>query len=246
MLVSELVTNVVLHAGTDIDLRCCTFSDAARFEVRDGSTVLPGIRHYHVASATGRGIGLVDAIATRWGANPEQHGKVVWFQIGETQASPPQPEASVRRNRRADDFVVRFDGLPVALVRATVEHGDALLRDLAMIDMSKNSDPGAWRSPQIDLTPVLEPVHNARGDGLRVVDVDARFPHGAGKAALERLTRINDGEELAKAGGVSVSAGSPELTACRAWLLSEIALQAEGASPTPWKGPTISTPRCDR
>ena len=243
LLVSELVTNAVLHAGTDIDLRCFTFSDAVRFEVRDGSSVLPGIRNYDISSTTGRGIGLVDAISTRWGANPLPQGKVVWFQIGETEDSPPQPTTPVRRDLRGDDFVVRFERLPVALVRATLEHGDALLRDLVVIDMFANSDPGTWRSPQIDLTPVLEPVHNAHGSGLRVLDVEASFPRRARSAALERLTRINEAEELAQTGAIATPVGLPELAACRAWLLSEIALQGEGASPTPWSLPEDLEPR---
>ena len=243
LLVSELVTNVVLHAGTEIDLRCFTYSDAVRFEVRDGSSVLPGIRHYDISAATGRGISLVDAISTRWGANPEPHGKVVWFQIGETQVSPPQPATPVRHDRREDDFVVRFERLPVALVRATLEHGDALLRDLVMIEMFANSDPGAWRSPQIDLTPVLEPVHNAHGSGLPVIDVEARFPRQARSAALVRLIRINEAEELAQTGAVATPVGLPELAACRMWLLSEIALQGEGASATPWNLPEDLEPR---
>jgi len=243
LLVSELVTNVVLHAGTDIDLRCFTFSDAARFEVRDGSSVLPGIRRYDIGSATGRGISLVDAIATRWGANPEPPGKVVWFQIGETQVSAPDPATPVRSDCREDDFVVRFERLPVALVRATMEHDDALLRDLVMMDMVANSEPGSWRSPQIDLTSVLEPVHNAHGSGLRAIDVEARFPRRARSAALERLTRINEAEELAQTGALATPVGLPELTACRMWLLSEIALQGEGASPTPWNLPADLEPR---
>jgi PAS domain S-box-containing protein len=242
-LVSELVTNVVLHAGTDIDLRCFTFSDAVRFEVRDGSSVLPGIRHYDISAATGRGISLVDAISTRWGANPEPQGKVVWFQIGETQGSPPQPETPVLRDRREDDFVVRLERLPVELVLATLEHGDALLRDLVMVDMFANLDPGAWRSPQIDLTPVLEPVHNAHGSGLRVIDVEARFPRRARTAALERLTRINEAEELAQTGALATPVSLPELRACRMWLLSQIALQGEGAGPKPWKLPADLEPR---
>jgi PAS domain S-box-containing protein len=242
-LVSELVTNVVLHAGTDVDLRCYTYFDADRFEERDGSDVFPGLRHYNIGAATGRGLALVDKISTRWGANSESQGKVVWFQVGEIRNSPPQLQTPVRRDRREDDFVVRLEGLPVAMVRATLEHGDALLRALVMFDMWTTSEPGAWRSPQIDLTPVLEPVHNAHGRGLRVLDLEARFPRSARVAALVRLTKINEAEELTLTGALTASDGLPELKACRTWLLSEIALQGEGRTPTPWNLPEDLEPR---
>lgn len=236
LLVSELVTNVVLHAGTEIDLRCFTFLNSVRFEVRDGSSVLPGIRHYESSATTGRGIALVDAISARWGANRETHGKVVWFQVGDADVPSRAPAVvnPVTATAATDDFLVRFEQLPVALVRATVQHGDALLRDITILDMGQHSDPGAWRSPQIDLTPVLGPVDDAHRKGLQSIDVEARFPRRARSGALERLTRINEAEQIARTATTATQSGLPELTACRGWLLSEIALQAEGAPPTAW------------
>jgi PAS domain S-box-containing protein len=239
LLVSELVTNVVLHAGTDIELRCVTTPSGVRFEVRDGSSVLPGIRHYDVTSATGRGIGLVEAISTRWGASLEPHGKVVWFEIGQSAdgANAAPSVDPVRTDFSDRGFLVCFERLPVALVRATVQHGDALLREVALLDMRANADPRSWRTPQIDLTPVLAHVDDAHSRGVAMIDVEVRFPPGARSAALERLARINDAEKLAETSSLSTPAGIPELSACRTWLLSEIALQAEGVSPTPWELP---------
>ena len=236
LLVSELVTNVVLHAGTDLNVRCFTFSNAVRFEIRDGSAVLPGIRHYDATSTTGRGIRLVEEISSRWGASRESHGKVVWFEMGDNDALWPQAAVhSGGSDEDEGDFMVRFERLPVALVTASMQYGDALIRDIALRDMRENSDPGAWRSPQIDLTPVLTPVNDAHVGGMQVIDVEARFPRRARSAALERLTRVNEAEELARAGVIATPVGLPELGTCRTWLLSEIALQAEGASSTPWK-----------
>ena len=238
LLVSELVTNVVLHAGTDFEVRCLMFSTGARFEVRDGSSVLPGIRHYDVTSATGRGIALVEAIATRWGADLEPQGKVVWFQIDDAVVGTDMPPAVAPVHDFSErGFLVSFERLPVGLCRASVQYGDALLREVAMLEMRAQSDPRAWRTPQIDLTPVLEQVDDAQRNGISVIDVEVRFPRGARSAALERLARINDAEKLAEAGSLATSVGLPELAACRTWLLSEIALQAEGVSATPWTLP---------
>src|SRR5687768_16987549 len=81
LLVSEVVTNAVLHAGTAIRVTVRVESASVRVEVRDGSVALPSRRHYDDGAATGRGLELVDLLATRWGTEQESNGKVVWFEV---------------------------------------------------------------------------------------------------------------------------------------------------------------------
>lgn len=81
LLVSELVANAVLHTGTPIDLVVRCDARRARVEVHDGSPRLPVRKHYSTMSATGRGLVLVDRVASRWGADPTGVGKVVWFEL---------------------------------------------------------------------------------------------------------------------------------------------------------------------
>jgi anti-sigma regulatory factor (Ser/Thr protein kinase) len=81
LLVSELVTNAVVHAGTDIEL--CLRRNAAGLlvTVRDESGALPVRRRYPVESATGRGLTLLQSLADSWGTELTEHGKVVWFTV---------------------------------------------------------------------------------------------------------------------------------------------------------------------
>lgn len=81
LLTSEVVTNAVLHAGTTLQLRVLGEGGAIRIEVTDGSVSSPTRRHYSAEAATGRGLGLVEALATRWGTRAEATGKTVWFTI---------------------------------------------------------------------------------------------------------------------------------------------------------------------
>ena len=81
LLVSEVVTNAVLHAGTEIRLRCQQTSTGIRFEVFDQSPLLPAIRHYDAEAMTGRGLGMVSALATSWGVDSEDDGKTLWFEL---------------------------------------------------------------------------------------------------------------------------------------------------------------------
>jgi hypothetical protein len=80
---SELVTNAVLHAGTDFALTISRRSDGAiRVAVRDENPAVPRPRQATVSAGSGRGLGLVAAIASSWGADVVGGGKVVWAQFG--------------------------------------------------------------------------------------------------------------------------------------------------------------------
>ena len=81
LLLSELVTNAVLHAGTEIEVTIQLDDDVLRVEVRDGDPRLPTVRHYSLLSGTGRGLALVAQTARSWDVEPLPSGKRVWFEL---------------------------------------------------------------------------------------------------------------------------------------------------------------------
>ncbi len=81
MLVSELVANAVLHTGTPVEVVVCPEPDRVRVEVHDGSAQLPVRKHYSNMSGTGRGLLLVERMATEWGSDRTAGGKLVWFEL---------------------------------------------------------------------------------------------------------------------------------------------------------------------
>jgi PAS domain S-box-containing protein len=120
LLVSEVVTNVVLHAaaaptprhefvlegagpgplgilgdwelspyddafstlpGKDFTLRLRRGQEAIWVEVFDSDLRLPRIRSAGESDEGGRGLYLVDQLATRWGSRPTKDGKAVWFEM---------------------------------------------------------------------------------------------------------------------------------------------------------------------
>lgn len=83
LLVSELVTNAVLHARTDVDLAVVLTSRGVRVEVTDGSAAAPVMRTYEDEAMTGRGLALVEQMADRWGVDERGGGKAVWFEVDE-------------------------------------------------------------------------------------------------------------------------------------------------------------------
>lgn len=80
LLVSELVTNAVLHARTPLRLRIRP-GEPLRVEVRD-SLAVPPIRAVPGTEAgTGRGLQILEALATRWGVEIDETHKTVWFEL---------------------------------------------------------------------------------------------------------------------------------------------------------------------
>jgi PAS domain S-box-containing protein len=118
LLVSEIVTNVVLHAaaapsprhefllepagsvgvgggwdvapfgeglpgqaGSEFTLRLRRGHESIWVEVFDADLRLPRIRTAGESDEGGRGLYLVDQLATRWGSRPTKDGKAVWFEL---------------------------------------------------------------------------------------------------------------------------------------------------------------------
>jgi anti-sigma regulatory factor (Ser/Thr protein kinase) len=70
LLVSEVVTNAVLHARSDIRLDVQSAEDLVRVEVHDASPIEPRVHHFHVTSGTGPALG-------RRGGPPGGQGRLV-------------------------------------------------------------------------------------------------------------------------------------------------------------------------
>jgi two-component sensor histidine kinase len=82
LLVSELVTNAILHARTPVRLSVDVVGDdVIRVAVADDSPRAPQQRRHSVDSGTGRGLLLVERMARRWGVEVGSAGKVVWFEL---------------------------------------------------------------------------------------------------------------------------------------------------------------------
>lgn len=80
-LVSELATNAVIHAGTTFEMRLSLDGSQLRCEVSDTSPKVPRTRAYAEDAATGRGLLLVERLATAWGVLRRVGGKTVWFEL---------------------------------------------------------------------------------------------------------------------------------------------------------------------
>jgi len=79
LLLSELVTNAVIHAGGDVQVTISIDTHRVHVEVGDTNRTPPALRTPD--GTGGRGLRLVDAVATRWGIIFDHSGKSVWFEV---------------------------------------------------------------------------------------------------------------------------------------------------------------------
>ncbi|MDQ1709620.1 MAG: hypothetical protein QOG49_1005 [Frankiaceae bacterium] len=90
LLTSELVTNAVLHAGTDVQVVLEAYADTVHVEVIDLTTRRPVARYTPYDDLqTGRGLTLLDSMASSWGVDALDRGKSVWFDLAATRTVEP-------------------------------------------------------------------------------------------------------------------------------------------------------------
>ena len=80
LVVSELVTNVVIHARTPARFVLRWDGRCARIEVTDGDHQPPRVPT-EAPAIGGRGLFLVDRLSRAWGSDPSPSGKTVWATV---------------------------------------------------------------------------------------------------------------------------------------------------------------------
>ena len=81
LVVSELVTNALLHGDPPVRVRLRSAGDALSVEVFDQGHVLPARRRGEPDEESGRGLLLVEVLSARWGSRASATGKVVWAEL---------------------------------------------------------------------------------------------------------------------------------------------------------------------
>lgn len=88
LIASELVTNAILHARTEVELSVVLRRDVLRVEVHDDDPVLPRLPVANAVTADasaiaehGRGLLLATRLASQMGAEPAGAGKTLWAEV---------------------------------------------------------------------------------------------------------------------------------------------------------------------
>ena len=258
LLVSEIVTNALLHAGTDIELRGRVDAAGVRVEVSDGSPHLPSRRSYATTSGTGRGLLLLESLVDDWGVTRRPGGKTVWFTLSADDQHAALADLASSHGRHArrtasGEVPVALHNMPLLLHAAWQEHTEALLREYLLASMdSDDAGPIQMHAEATDAIAVLEehvpraavdlaPDH-LMGDATEpavtapVVEVPVPVDSVAHFATLDRA--IQAALDLSAEGLVLTPPTQPEVQAFRRWLCRQVLRQAAGARPEPWAVPS--------
>jgi hypothetical protein len=88
LLTSETVTNAFIHGRSEARLRLLIRPDAVRIEVGDDNSRHPQRIERQDDALDGRGLDILDLLATRWGVVDDIAGKVVWFELSREGVAP--------------------------------------------------------------------------------------------------------------------------------------------------------------
>jgi anti-sigma regulatory factor (Ser/Thr protein kinase) len=84
----ELVVNGVEHGRAPVRLAVGWGARAVRIDVHDGSSAPPRLEPLDPTGARGRGLQIVEGLATRWGWRLDGDGKTVWAEVPITDRHP--------------------------------------------------------------------------------------------------------------------------------------------------------------
>jgi anti-sigma regulatory factor (Ser/Thr protein kinase) len=267
---SELVTNAVLHARTELTLTLEVRDDRVRISVKDRSQTPATLRHYRLDALTGRGLGVVAALSDRWGVSTTPDGKVVWAELqanGEphaptapTPADPPAapsaPPADAPGTRP-----VRYPGVPVDGYLELQAHNDALFRELELISIELEGDNAAQvAAPLADLVDQLyrrfrgqrdsyrEVVAAAQAAGRSTVELETAVSPAAVAGARGYLALLEQADELCRAGVLLTPEPTSSVKALRGWFVDQMAAQVlHGATPAaPGQHPAMASDKVNK
>ncbi len=88
LLATEVVTNALIHAHSEVEVRLREYPDRIRVEVRDSdphppvpAAILTADAADNQAAESGRGLLIVEVLAAAWGSSPAGRGKTTWFDL---------------------------------------------------------------------------------------------------------------------------------------------------------------------
>ncbi|MFE6225982.1 SpoIIE family protein phosphatase [Streptomyces sp. NPDC057854] len=241
LLVSELVTNALLHARTEIEVSVRTAGPGGRVRVavRDGrpSRVLVP-QECPPYAGTGQGLALIARLAARYGVDAGDEAKAVWCELG-PDGTPPSSAWGLAPPAAASAPTVTLVDVPGALYSAAQQHRHLLLRELELA-----SAAGADLVPRPDLVTahdVSNAISGAVAAALRhesaegeIRSLPLALPADVAPA-VETLGRVLEAaEQAARDERLLALPALPRSRVFHRWLFDEITGQLAGAHPTAW------------
>nr|WP_190194708.1 SpoIIE family protein phosphatase [Streptomyces minutiscleroticus] len=239
LLVGELVTNAVIHARTEVDVEVWAAGDRVHARVGDLRPDHGPVRHpRHPYASTGRGLLLVEELASRHGVDLGEGRKTVWFELW---PGAPVPPASVWDTVKPSGptAAVTLTDVPYALYWAAQQHREAMLRELFL---ALPGDGGETRPQDLAVARDISHVINERMASAMAEETSSgstlslrlEFPADAAAAVTTLRLVLDEADTATQQESLLTLPPLPQVRAFRRWLLDQIAGQLSGGQATAW------------
>ncbi|MBA2551557.1 MAG: ATP-binding protein [Nocardioidaceae bacterium] len=259
---SEVVTNAILHARTQITVRVVGSSDtsgAERICVSDLSgEPLRAVQERDEVWSSGRGLRILSAVTRQWGVDAEHPGKCVWFEPVPQAETPADADldlvgwegldltgladlsgAEEGSSPASGSVVVVLQDAPLQLLwRARRRYCDIKREMILLLSVEE------WDTPRrlVELAHQMDPLPAGF-----IGDIDESGPAPTGEQTVNAYLDVETVQQLTAAADLfdevdaycraehllTLAASQTEATA-RRWVLSEIGRQVNGLAPQPW------------
>ena len=237
LVVTELVTNALLHGHPPVTVRVMPHDSYIRVEVHDREHRPPVRMGGALEAMTGRGLALVAAVSSSWGIEEDAEGKLVWAEIAVNGGSDGTAHTAVN-GRAVLDFTdpvytVELGEVPTELLLEAMTHVDNFVRELVLV-WSRETPKPWW------LTALLQSVEHDFADARTQIKTQAfaaaardaattdlvlRVPASAAAAGARFLVTLDEAESQAHASRLLTLDAPPVHRAFRHWYVEELAHQ---------------------
>ncbi len=258
LVAAELLANACQHAAPPIAVAVCGDGDMLRVEVADASQRTPVRAADSATTMTGRGLGLIATVATRWGVERTSTGKVVWAEFepavhGAVDASLDEmlarwDDAPTEGGQR---FTVVLGDVPTDLLIAAKAHIDNLVREFSLAATAESS--GGVEVPA-DLARLIETVVHgfaeardsikrqslaAARSGQPRTRLTLHLPVSAADDGDAYLAALDEADEYARAARLLTLETPPEHRLFRRWYVSAVVRQLRAVAAGGEPGPVV-------
>lgn len=254
LITSELVTNALLYAGPPAQVRLRLGPGWARLEVGDRSHEPPVRPRPDTDAMTGRGLHLVEGLASRWGVVHERAGKVVWAELepgGSRGATLDERQliALWAGDSEADEaasdeppHTVELGEVPTDLLLAAKAHVDNLVREFTLAASGASTGATAQMSPQIaalvDIVvhrfaeprqAIKRQALEAAASGRDHVHLRLHLPASAADEGAAYLHALDEADAYCRAARLLTLESPPQHRLFRQWYVGELMAQLHAA-----------------
>jgi anti-sigma regulatory factor (Ser/Thr protein kinase) len=259
LVVTELVTNAVLHGEPPICFRLRGRRGRVRIEVEDAGHSMPLRGRGSAEGMTGRGLAVVESLTTAWGVEPADEGKAVWAELGKPRRRNARRIGRVdmealRAGWRGKDphprYEIHLGWVPTELLVAAKAHIDNIVREIAFMQ-APSDDAERLPSETIGLLArVTGDFAEARAEIKRqaleaarrgdvFTDLTLHLPVAASTAGLRYLAALDEADRQARAARLLTVAAPPSHRLFREWyvrgLVDQLRAASRGEGPPPIK-----------